>query len=104
MDEHKIPSADEVMGKKHPLAKFRAGSISATIWENIGKNDKGETVSYRTVSFGRGYKDANGNWQTTTSLRLQDLPKASLVLSKAYEYLVLDEDDQKDEQTTLVQS
>ncbi len=89
MDKPKIPTVDEVMGKKHPEKKFRAGAISATVWLNEGKNDKGETVSYRTVSFERNYLDKDGNWQTTNSLRVNDLPKAVLVLQKAYEYLAL---------------
>ena len=28
-------------------------------------------------------------WKSTASLRVNDLPKAALVLNKAYEYLVL---------------
>jgi hypothetical protein len=72
-----------------PLTRFKAGTISATVWENQAKNNKGEVISYRTVSFDRSYKDANGEWQKTTSLRTMDLPKASLVLNKAYEFLAL---------------
>jgi hypothetical protein len=33
--------------------------------------------------------DKEGNWQTTSSLRVGDIPKATLVLNKAYEYLML---------------
>jgi len=72
-----------------PVTKFRAGAISATVWENQGKNNKGEIVSFKSVSFDRSYKDANGEWQHTTSLRTMDLPKATLVLNKAYEFISL---------------
>ncbi|RME31919.1 hypothetical protein D6789_01170 [Candidatus Woesearchaeota archaeon] len=68
-----------------PLKKFRAGAVSATIWTNTSK----EGGEYNTVSFERGYKDKDGTWKTTSSLRLNDLPKAALVLTKAYEYLAL---------------
>jgi hypothetical protein len=75
--------------EKHnlPLKKFRVGAISATIWENQGKSQSGEAVSFKNVSFERNYKDAKGDWQSTTALRQGDLPKAILVLNKAYEYL-----------------
>ena len=38
-------------------------------------------------------KDKNDEWQHTNSLRVNDLPKAALVLNKAYEYLVLRDTD-----------
>lgn len=70
--------------KNMPVKNFRAGAISATIWEN--KTEKG---NFNTVSFKRGYKDKEGNWKDTTSLRVMDLPKAALVLTKAYEFLAM---------------
>ena len=72
-----------------PVKKFKAGAISATIWENQAQNKQGEEVTYSSVSFERNYKDANGEWQKTTSLRVSDLPRAALVLNKAYEFLAL---------------
>lgn len=82
----------EMSGTKNvPEKKFSTGVISATIWQNQGKGRNGEIVSFRTVSFQRSYKDKNGIWQNSNSLRVNDLPKASLVLQKAYEYAVLRE-------------
>ena len=72
-----------------PLKKFRAGAISATIWENQGTNQQGQAVTFKSVNFERSYKDAKGEWQTTSALRTNDLPKAVLVLQKAYEYLAI---------------
>ena len=72
-----------------PEKKFRAGAISATVWLNQGQNKKtGEISSYRTISLQRGYKDKNNQWQNTGTMRVNDLPRAALVLTKAYEYLV----------------
>lgn len=68
-----------------PLRKFRAGAVTATVWNN--QSAEGE---FKTVSFERGYKDKDGNWQNTGTLRVSDLPRASLVLQKAYEYLTLE--------------
>jgi hypothetical protein len=59
------------------------------VWRNCGKAKTGEAVEYRSISFDRRYKDPEGNWKSTTSLRISDLPKAIVVLNKAYEYAVL---------------
>lgn len=72
-----------------PEKKFSTGAISATIWKNSGKSKAGQDVEYRTITLQRRYKDKNDQWQSTNSLRVNDLPKASLVLNKAYEHLVL---------------
>jgi hypothetical protein len=74
-----------------PEKKFRAGAISATVWKNQGTSKDGKAVEYRTVSLQRSYTDRSGAWQTTTTMRVNDLPRATLVLTKAYEYLALKE-------------
>ncbi len=74
-----------------PEKKFSTGALVATVWQNQGTSKTGEDVSYRTVSFQRRYKDPSGEWKSTSTLRVNDLPKASLVLQKAYEYLVMKE-------------
>ena len=72
-----------------PEKKFRAGAISATVWLNHGQSKKtGEQTNWRTISLQRGYKDNNDQWQNTTSMRVNDLPRAALVMRQAYEYLV----------------
>lgn len=72
-----------------PEKRFSTGAIVATVWKNNGTSKKGEAVEFRTVQLQRRYKDKKGEWQSTSSLRLNDVPRASLVLNKAYEYLVL---------------
>lgn len=86
------PSVKDVLGRKNPEKKFKAGAISATIWLNHGQDNEGKETSFRTVSFERNYLDKEGNWKSTNNLRTADLPKAILVLSKAYEYLALKEE------------
>ncbi len=73
-----------------PEKKFSTGAISATVWKNNGNSKKNnESVEFKTVTLQRRYTDKDGKWQTSSNLRINDLPKASLVLQKAYEYLVL---------------
>ncbi|MDP3640065.1 MAG: hypothetical protein Q8R53_02575 [Nanoarchaeota archaeon] len=74
-----------------PEKKFRAGGVAATIWQNNGKSASGEPTEYRTIALERSYTDKEGKWQSTNSMRVNDLPRAQVVLQKAYEFLVLQE-------------
>jgi hypothetical protein len=90
IEKSKSLESQQTARQNLPVKKFRVGALSATIWENHSKNTSGEVVSYKNVSFERSYKDAKGDWQSTTALRAADLPKAILVLNKAYEYLAFE--------------
>jgi hypothetical protein len=76
-----------------PEKKFSTGAINATVWKNTGTSKNGQEVEFRTITLQRRYKDKNDAWQSTNSMRINDLPKAALVLNKAYEYLVLRDTD-----------
>ncbi|MFA5141444.1 MAG: hypothetical protein WC471_00555 [Candidatus Woesearchaeota archaeon] len=80
---------ENTFGQNVPERKFTTGAIQATVWRNNGKAKSGEAVEYRTISFDKRYKDPEGNWKSTSSLRITDLPKAIVVLNKAFEYAVL---------------
>lgn len=86
-----------------PEKKFRAGTVSATVWQNRGKSAKGGEVTFRTVSFQRNYMDRNGTWQTSSSLRVNDLPRASVVLQKAYEYIILSNVQEQGNDTVAIE-
>jgi hypothetical protein len=74
-----------MVGNK-PVAKYKAGSVEAAIFENeIEKN--GVAFKVRKVVFQKNYLDRNNKWQSTSSLDVNDVPKAVLVLSKAYEFV-----------------
>ena len=76
-----------------PEKQFRAGAISATVWLNKAQKTTGEEAEYRTIALERAYTDKEGKWQSTNSFRVNDLPKAALVMQRAYEFLVLGEQD-----------
>jgi hypothetical protein len=69
-----------------PVERFKHGSVEAAIFENEIKKD-GKTFTIRKVVFQRNYLDKNDKWQSTSSLDVNDVPKAMLVLSKAYEFM-----------------
>ena len=81
------------MGNK-PEKKIQVGGISATIWKNTNKV-KGKDVEFTTITIDRSYKDKDEKWKTTSSMKINDLPKVELVARKAFEYLSLKEDDSK---------
>ncbi|MCK4670646.1 MAG: hypothetical protein KAT43_05590 [Nanoarchaeota archaeon] len=68
--------------------QFSTGAIQATIWNN-NKNGQINNSNVFTISLTRRYKDRQGNWKFTNNFSLTDLPKARLVLGKAYEHLML---------------
>jgi len=72
-----------------PEKKFRAGTVSVTVWKNSEQKDDGTPTEYQTISVERSYKDKSGEWKYTNSLRINDLPKANLMLQKAYEFVVM---------------
>lgn len=75
-----------------PEKRFRAGAISATVWKNQTQTKEGNR-EFRTISLQRGYKDKDGKWQNTPTMRINDLPKAAVVLNKAYEFLIMAENN-----------
>ncbi len=80
------------VNKNSPEKKFRASPMSATIWANEVISADGQTNVFRTINLERTYKDKEGNWRKTNSLRVNDLPKAILVLNKAYEFISIKEE------------
>ena len=92
MQENKTNST-YTQTKNMPVKKFRAGPIQAAIWENDSQIE--EAGKFKTISLDRSYKDKNGIWQKTNSMRINDLPKASVVLTKAYEYLILESSNEE---------
>ncbi len=80
------------IGKNTPEKKFRASPVTATVWANEVTTKEGEVKLFRTISLERSYKDKEGVWKSTNSLRSNDLPKAVLVLNKAYEYITIKDD------------
>ena len=69
-----------------PEITFRHGPCSASVFSNEYERGE-EKFTVRSVAFQRRYQDKDGNWQTTNSLKVNDIPKACLVLQKAYEFL-----------------
>ena len=82
------------MSKEQPVKKFKVGGIQVAIWENRVASQGGQDDVLHSVTIERRYKDEQGNWRNASSFRTGDLPKLIFALTKAYEYLALEEDGQ----------
>ncbi|MFH0874743.1 MAG: hypothetical protein V1859_02310 [archaeon] len=67
-----------------PEKKLKCGGVIAVIWKNVAMY-KGKESEYYSVSFERRYKDKDGKWQPTSSMRLVDLPDIELLSRKISE-------------------
>lgn len=77
-----------------PVAAFRyRGGVSAAIFSRQVAGKDGRTWTAYSVSLRRSYRDAQGEWQHTQSLRPEDLPLAILGLQQCYEHLMSGETD-----------
>ena len=77
------------MSENKPEVTYRAGAVSCSIWKISVKTKDGKTFDNLSVTIQRGYKDKEGNWKNTDSLKTADIPKAQLVLSKAFEFMTM---------------
>jgi len=71
-----------------PVAKFKAGTVAAAIWENqMNINGRAVTVLKATVQ--RRYKDKNsGEWKSSGSFGRNEIPLAIFCLQKALEEII----------------
>lgn len=69
--------------KQRPDNKFKAGALTTAVWANEMNDRQGNKFSVYTVAFDRNYKDRDGNWKSTNSMRVNDNPKLRLVAYEA---------------------
>jgi len=69
-----------------PETVFKIGAVRASIFQNIIEKN-GQSIKLPKVVIEVRYKDKSGQWQSTNSLSINDLPKAILAIQKAFEYL-----------------
>lgn len=86
--------------RNKPVQSYKCGSVQAAVWENereVNINGKKVMKNFSTVSIERRYTDKDGQWKSTSTFRVNDLPKVALAASKAFEYIILngktDEED-----------
>ena len=72
--------------KNEPIKSIRAGAISVSVFENTVKTKDKKSTTIPSIVFQKRYTDDKGKWHTTSSMNVNDLPKAILCLQKAYDF------------------
>jgi hypothetical protein len=70
-----------------PRARFRAGQVSAALWENEIQT-AGRTATVLKATIQRRYKDTDGQWKSSTSFSRNEIPLAIHCLQEAFEKIV----------------
>ena len=76
-----------MVGNQTPVAKFRAGAVSAALWEN-DIDVKGRTITILKATVQRRYKDKDDNWQSSGSFSRNEIPLAIYCLQKCFEKII----------------
>ena len=76
----------DVSGSTKPVQVFRLRGVSASIFENHAKSGDRE-ITFHKVTLQRTYKDGE-EFKTTTSFSRDDLPIATLLLQRAWEFIL----------------
>jgi hypothetical protein len=66
-----------------PYKAIKIGLINATIWENIGKDNK----PFYSVKFSKSYKDASGGWKSSESFYPDDLAELAVLCNEIVKQL-----------------
>ena len=79
-----------------PIKKWKSGSIEAAVWVNE-KDFNGSLVEFKTISLSRSYKKKGEDiWRNDViNMRRGDIIKAILVLQKAQEELLLNQEQEE---------
>jgi len=71
-----------------PMAKFRAGQVSAALWQN-DIQVRGQTIKVLKATVQRRYKDKeSGEWKYSMSFSRNEIPLAIYCLQKAFEKII----------------
>ena len=75
------------MTGQKPIGKFKAGLVSAAIWENQIEV-KGKTVTMLKATVQRRFKNKEDVWQSSTSFSRNEIPLAIYCLQQAFETMI----------------
>ena len=76
------------MTGQRPIAKYKAGQVSAAIWENDVMTRSGQKVTMQKATVERRYKDKDGQWKSSNSFSRNEIPFVIYCLQKAMEHII----------------
>ena len=81
--------------KRTPKFKYRAGSITATCWENEVTGKDGKTYSIPKVTLENNYK-VGDEWKSNNQFDKNDLQRVILVVQESQKALMMHQDESDD--------
>ena len=81
------PATKDATSPATPVATFRYGNVSAAVFTNEVKTKDEKTADVFSASLRRSYRNGNGQWAHTHTLRGADLLPAAVALQKCYEFI-----------------
>ncbi len=83
------------MAQKAPIGKYRAGQLSAALWENeVTVN--GRKVKMLKATVERRYKDGD-EWKSSGSFSRNEIPLAIWCLQKAFDHIIDESNSRSDD-------
>ena len=76
-----------MQGQTLPIARFKAGQVSAALWENEIVSDGRKAVILK-ATVQRRFKDKNGEWKSSTSFARNEIPLAIYCLQQAFKKII----------------
>lgn len=71
-----------------PEKVFKAGAVRVAVFRNTVAGKGGTAATIPKVVLEVRYRDAAGNWKSTSSLSLNEVPKAIVALQQAYAWML----------------
>ncbi|MHC4062669.1 MAG: hypothetical protein ACYSR6_13860 [Planctomycetota bacterium] len=86
-----------------PVAKYRAGQVSAALWQN-DIQVRGQTVKVMKATVQRRYKDKDsGEWKSSMSFSRNEIPLAIYCLQRAFEKIIEAQNGSSDNGNNVVE-
>ena len=86
-----------------PVAKFKAGQVSAALWQN-DIQVRGQTIQVLKATVQRRYKDKDsGEWKSSTSFSRNEIALAIYCLQKAFEKIIEAQNGSSDNGNNIVE-
>ncbi|GMW04000.1 MAG: hypothetical protein AMXMBFR84_51340 [Candidatus Hydrogenedentota bacterium] len=79
--------------KQRPEKKFRVGAIAASVWKRVNSTSDGRSFEAYQVSLDRTWLDKDGQYRSSNTYGMNDIPKAVLAMELAYEYIATKSSD-----------
>lgn len=73
-----------------PDIKFKCGAVNVAVWSKELDVPTGGKRKFYTITVEKSYKDGE-EWKHTNAYNVDDIPKITTALRKAYEYLTVEE-------------